>query len=327
MRKLFFAILLIATSTIPAAAKPIKVTAAPFTLSRFFPASKAYGQLEWKGGLLLQSSSNSFGGFSGIALDAKGHSFVAISDRGWWFTGTLTYKDGMLSGIGKTAISPIRTPKKSNYYRDAEAIAPWTGKGINGPLIVGFERHERISRYKYTRSRPRRIQLPKAVATGEYNGEMEAIGRFYSGPKTGWLLAISEDNLDKNGNLRAWLWKGKTIHPFSINRHSNYLITGLAVLPDGKSFVTIERSFSLPYLSGMAIRQFKTTDISPSKPLTGKLLFEGRQPSYALDNMEGIAVHRHKNGKLRLTVISDDNFKRSIQSTLIMQFEMPQAIQ
>ncbi len=327
MRKLLLALLIIIAGTITAAAKPVKVTATAFTLSRFFSSDKAYGSLVWKGGLLLQSATGRFGGFSGIALDKKGQSFVAISDRGRWFTGKLLYKNSFLSGIGNTAISRIRTPKNTNYYRDAEALAPWSRKGINGPLIIGFERRERIARYKTLSSRPKRLGLPKAVATGKYNGEMEAIGRFYSGPARGWLLAISEDNLDKNGNLKAWMWKNRTIRAFSIKRHSNYLVTGLAVMPDGKSFVTIERSFSLPYLPGMAIRQFKTADIGKSRPVAGKLLFEGRQPSYAIDNMEGIAVHRHKDGKLRLTVISDDNFKRSIQSTLIMQFEMPQAIQ
>ena len=36
--------------------------------------------------------------------------------------------------------------------------------------------------------------------------------------------------------------------------------------------------------------------------------------------MEGLAVHQTPDGETRLTMISDDNYNRWVQSTLLFQF-------
>ena len=100
------------------------------------------------------------------------------------------------------------------------------------------------------------------------------------------------------------------------------LFRSLVIAPDGKSFFTLERSFNLPNLPGFAIRRFKTKDLKGGQTIEGELLFAGRQPFFSIDNMEGIALHKTKEGKLQLTLISDDNFNRTIQSTLIFRFEL-----
>ena len=41
----------------------------------------------------------------------------------------------------------------------------------------------------------------------------------------------------------------------------------------------------------------------------------------AIDNMEGIAVHKDERGTV-VTIISDDNFNRSIQDTVMFQFRL-----
>ena len=51
-----------------------------------------------------------------------------------------------------------------------------------------------------------------------------------------------------------------------------------------------------------------------------KLLFAGRQPFYAVDNMEGIAFHR-VGGEDRISVISDDNYNPE-QRTVLYQFAL-----
>ena len=52
-----------------------------------------------------------------------------------------------------------------------------------------------------------------------------------------------------------------------------------------------------------------------------ELLFAGRFPFYAIDNMEGIAVCA-RDGETRLTVLSDNNFNTSLQRTLLLQFAL-----
>jgi len=71
---------------------------------------------------------------------------------------------------------------------------------------------------------------------------------------------------------------------------------------------------------GMALRRFRVADLKSGTPLNDELLFAGRQPFYAVDNMEGIAAHRTRSGETRITIISDDNYNRVLQATYIFQF-------
>jgi hypothetical protein len=49
--------------------------------------------------------------------------------------------------------------------------------------------------------------------------------------------------------------------------------------------------------------------------------------SHEIDNMEALAVHKDQNGDTVLTIISDDNFNRSLQRTLLLQFTLPRPAQ
>lgn len=326
----------IALTTNQAIARQIQVSSKINRLSTFRPWRTIYGKLRFKGGISVASNAEGFGGLSGIVLSKDGSKFIAISDRGWWVKGTLkTDRAQNLSGIKDVSIKRLKIWRKSrqndNHWLDSEALAPWDSSGTNGNLLVGFERRERILLYKNQSgsfpTTPRQIKTPKAIATGPFNGELESIGRFYAGPKKKWLIAISEENLDSKGNIRGWIWQNKKngaarAITFSIKRLTDHAITDLAVAPDGRSFFILERSFSLSKLPGFAIRQFKTTNLKPGNTLKGDLLFSGRQPFFAIDNMEGLAVHQTEKAAIQLTIISDDNFNRSLQRTLIYRFEL-----
>lgn len=91
-----------------------------------------------------------------------------------------------------------------------------------------------------------------------------------------------------------------------------------AVLADG-TVLTLERSYSRTTLPGMAIRRFAAKDIASGAAIEPELLFEGRFGFYRIDNMEGIAVCE-RSGETRITVLSDNNFNTSLQSTLLLQF-------
>ncbi len=57
--------------------------------------------------------------------------------------------------------------------------------------------------------------------------------------------------------------------------------------------------------------------------LDGRVLVEAIAPAQLVDNMEGLSAHRAKNGDLIFTLISDDNYNRSLQRTLLLQFAWP----
>jgi len=285
--------------------------------------------LTFLGGLTLTSDNEHFGGFSGLEVSRDGKRFISVSDRGHWLTGDLVYEGGRLKGISNPRLAPILNRKGTIGDRksgqDAEAVAAWNSKGLEGKVIVGFERRERVERFNIAKhgfkAKAKRIKSPKALSQGQRNGELEALGRFSDGPLKGWLIAISERNHAKDDSLRGWLWrKGKT-REFHIPRHEDYLVTGLAILPGGREIITVERSFKPPVLVGMTLRRFSIEDLQRPNTGPGKHVFSGKLTSYQIDNMEGIAAHQDDRGTV-ITLISDDNFNRSVQSTVMFQFRL-----
>ena len=104
---------------------------------------------------------------------------------------------------------------------------------------------------------------------------------------------------------------------FTIARYDEYRVTDLAV--DGDSVLTLERRFSTDSLPGMAIRRFAIADIAKGGTVMPELLFEATAPLYVIDNMEAIAICT-RDGETRVTLMSDDNFNSSVQSTIMLQF-------
>jgi len=285
--------------------------------------------LTFLGGIVLKHDDETFGGFSGLDVSPDGKSFITVSDRGYWLRGDFVYRDGRLAGVGNVEMAPIRNKAGKIDERksrsDAEAVAAWSAQGIGHKVIVGFERRERVEQFdlgKHGLDAPAEpVRLPKAAGEGESNGELEALGRFHEGPLRGWLVAISERNETADGELRGWLWRKGATHEFHIARYEDYRITGLAILPGGEEIITVERSFTPPISVGMAMRRFKVTDLEKQKTGAGRLVFEGKIPAWKIDNMEGIAAHADERGTV-ITVISDDNFNRSIQDTVMFQFRL-----
>lgn len=287
-----------------------------------------FGGLEWRGGIELASDDERFGGLSSLELSQDGTGLLAVSDRGFWFKADLTYTDGHLSGLGNAVMAPILAangkPNKGKVRSDAEALAGWEPGRIDGKVIVGFESRARAGLFDLGKNgfkaRFRDLKLPREAVKGPPNQELEAIGRFTSGPFAGSILAISELNKDENGDIRAFLWGGKKAFNFSIKQFEDYAITDLAILPDG-DILTVERSFGASVLPGMAIRRIKTEDIVANGAVSPSLVFSGRMPFYRIDNMEGIAVSS-LNGETRVTVVSDNNYRPEYQRTLLLQFAL-----
>jgi len=307
----------------------LTVRTTPVKSFNLFSQLVTFGGLEWRGGIELASDDERFGGLSSLELTEDGTDLLAVSDRGFWFKADLIYTDGHLSGLGNAVMAsilgPDGKPYKGKVRNDAEALAGWEPGRIDGKVIVGFESRARAGIYDLGKdgfkARFRDLKLPKDVAMGPPNKELEAIGRFTSGPLAGSILAISELNKDENGDIRAWVWGGgRKAFDFAIKKFEDYAITDLAILPDG-DILTVERSFGASVLPGMAIRRIKTEDIVANGAVSPSLVFSGRMPFYRIDNMEGIAVSK-LNGETRVTVLSDNNYRPEFQRTLLLQFAL-----
>jgi hypothetical protein len=106
-----------AAQTSPSVASPFAIEVSSEPITSFDvrdPSHRQFGLLEFRGGLVLRSSSKNFGGISAIRLAADGAHFIAVSDKGWWFRGRLLYEGTRPSGIADAEMAP---PTGSHWLR------------------------------------------------------------------------------------------------------------------------------------------------------------------------------------------------------------------
>jgi hypothetical protein len=326
-RRAFFSALAAVIVVEPAFADRIEVASKSVGSFSMLPLVNRFGPFEWRGGLELTSTDKRFGGFSSLALSRDGSRLLAVSDRGFWLRAQLAYEADYLIALTSAELAPMLDaagkPVKGKARNDAEALAAWEPGKIDGRVIVGFETRTRAGTYDLAArglTAPfTNIPLPPAIAKGPGNKELESLVRFSAGPLKGRVLAISEENLDGNGDIRGWVL-GSSAFAFAIKRHEDFAITDAASLPNG-DLVTVERSFTPGELPGMAMRRIAAAAIAANARVAPALLLQARAPFNPIDNMEGIAVSETA-GETRVTLISDDNYNRRLQRTLLLQFAL-----
>jgi hypothetical protein len=282
-----------------------------------------FGALEFRSGLILTSRFRGFGGLSGLRLDAKGERFIAISDKGGWFTGRIAYKGREMTGLDDVEAAPMLGPDgkpiTARGWFDTEALA------LDGSLVyVGIERVNQILRFDFakgfTRALGEPLQLPIGARKLPYNKGIEALVMVPKGqPMAGTLIAISERGLDAQGNITAFLIGGKTPGPFSVRRSENFDVSDAVLLPSG-DLLLLERKFSWLGGIGIQIRRIPLASVGLGAVVDGPSIFSADLGN-EVDNLEGIDAHVTSEGDTVLTLVSDDNFSL-IQRNLLLQFTL-----
>src|SRR5215510_12146407 len=166
----------VATSAAPPVA--IEVRTEPITAFDIRDSShRQFGLLEFRGGLVLRSSYEHFGGISAIRVAADGAQFIALTDKGWWFRGRILYEGTRPSAIADAEMAPILgadgRPLGDRGWYDTESIAE-----DGGTLYVGIERVHQIVRFNYGKegllARGRPIALPQGLRSLPPNRGIEA---------------------------------------------------------------------------------------------------------------------------------------------------------
>jgi hypothetical protein len=305
----------------------ITVSARPISFASAEPEKRDFGALTFLGGLVLSSSSEYFGGYSGLVLDAKGERFLTISDSGSWLSGKLDTKGGAPSGISEARIGPIRArdgkPLKRGE-RDAEAMVGLKPGAVEGRYFISFERRHRIEEYAFEKgemSKPLGARpLPDQLRKMRSNGGLEAFTVLRGGPQAGAMIVFAEKLLTDDGRHTGALAKGGKSQPVFMKRHGEFDITDMQSLSDG-SLVVLERSFNPALLRvGARLRLIRAADVKPGATLDGELLLEAG-PGNEIDNFEGLAVTETDKRETIITILSDDNFS-FLQRTLLMQFKL-----
>jgi hypothetical protein len=303
----------------------VEVNARP--IPNFEPRDRTrtrFGSLDYRSGLVLTSSYRGFGGLSGIRLDAKGERFLAISDQGGWFTGSIRYSGGKMIGLDDVEASPMlnsegRPITEKRFWYDTESLAR------DGNVVyVGLERVNQVLRFDFakggTRARGEVLPTPPAVRKLPSNKGLEAMVVVPKGqPLAGSLIAFSERGLDADGNLVAFLIGAPSPGQFSVRRTEKFDISDAVLLPSGELLI-LERKFSWFTGINIRIRSIPLKSIAPNALVDGPALFAA-DLGHEVDNMEGIDAHVTPEGETVLTLVSDDNFSM-LQRTLLLQFTL-----
>ncbi len=282
-----------------------------------------FGELEFRGGLILTSPYRHFGGISSIRVSPDGGNLIALSDKGYWLRAGIAYRDGRPIGITDAEMAPILGPdgrplSRRGWY-DTESLAE-----DGGTLYVGIERVHQIVRFDYAKdglaARGIPIAVPPGVRTLPANKGLECLVVPSKGqPLAGTLIAISERGLDAQGNILGFLIGGASAGTFTVRRSDDFDVSDCATTPRGDLLI-LERRFSWALGVAMRIRRLALSQVKPGAHLDGPGLIVADM-SFQIDNMEGLAVHRAATGELVLTLISDDNFS-PIQRNILLQFTL-----
>jgi len=298
-----------------ARADAIDVKATPVPLNADDPGHTTVGKLAYRGGLVLTSSEPRFGGFSALGVSPDGARLLAISDKAKRLFMRPAYDEqGNLVGVTDTQmdnlVAPSGRPLILSDETDAEAMAP----GVDGSILVAFERDHRIWRYPPDGGPPEPIPPPDELKFAPANGGIEGLALL----KDGRLFALTEE-FAKGGRTVGWVSSEDGWSVLTYAAVDGFKPTDATTLPDG-DVVVLERYFTLRGSGAARLKRVKGNTIAPGAHLEGTLIAELRPP-LTVDNMEGIATRRTDDGRTLLYLISDDNFSR-LQRTLLMMFEL-----
>ncbi len=284
------------------------------------PARRRFGDLEFRGGLILTCPSPSFGGLSALRIEPDGSSFIALSDHGSWLSGRIIYEGNRPAAIADAVIAPVlHAGGKPSGRLDTESLTK--DRAI---LYVGVERLHQILRFEYGKKGFQAIGKPIAVPPGikdlPNNQGLEALVFV---PKSfalrGTLIALSECGLNEAGEIKAFLIGGPSPGDFRVKRTGGYDISDAALLPGGDLLI-LERRYSLAAGIAIRMRRIPLAAIKPGAAADGRVIFEA-DARFAIDNAEALSVHRTPAGDIVLTLLTDNNFS-PLQQTLLLQFTM-----
>lgn len=267
------------------------------TLSQTFVAS-----YDWS------ENDPAFGGLSAIEVDADGLGFTALSDHGTLYTGRLQRgADGHIQSIADVAAHALRGPDGQpldGAHDDCEGLA----LGENGAIFISQEGPARVLRYDGPDAPAELMPQPRAFKALQNNAALEALAIDAAGAL--YTLPERSGALDRPFPVYRFA-NGAWTQPFDIPRKGAYLPTAADFGPDGRLYI-LERSFQ--GLLGFQSRVRRFT-LSGGTADTGETVLETYLGQHG--NLEGMSVWRDAMGNLRLTMVSDDNFKFFLRTSLV----------
>ncbi|MEQ8709172.1 MAG: esterase-like activity of phytase family protein [Rhodospirillales bacterium] len=305
---------LITLTASPSVADPLELKVTPVPLFRDDLTRAELGRLVWRGGLDLTSADRRFGGLSALAIRPDGKEITAFSDHGFWVVMTPDYRDGKLVGISGAELGVLAgedgRPLEQSAQRDAESVAV----GVDGAMIIAFERNHRLWAYPPGEVLPSVILSPDEVADAPSNGGIEALTLLQNGK----LFAVTED-FGRGDSVVGWISDRKGWDVVTVRTSGTFKPTGAATLSGG-DVLLLERRFGLRGGIGSRIRRLSQDSIRAGAVIDGPEIAR-LDAGATFDNMEGIGTWMTEDGRQMVYLVSDDNYS-ALQRTYLMLFEL-----
>ena len=264
---------------------------------------------------VLRSDNPALGGLSGIEVGEDGLHFTALSDRTHFVSGTFRRDDQghiaevtfgpmpVLRGKGPNPLAPGRNDS------EGLAVAP------DGTIFVSLEGVPRVLRYRRLDGPAENLPSPPDFARMSKNGALEALavdaaGRLYTLPEeTG------------SGGFPVFRFAGnRWSQIFDLPRDGAFLPVGADFGPDGRLYI-LERQFHGIAGFSSRVRALTLTDAGELAAIETVM----QSPTGLHDNLEGISVWADAQGRLRLTMVADDNFMPWQRSEIVEYTVAPAA--
>ncbi|MYM55527.1 esterase-like activity of phytase family protein [Thalassovita mangrovi] len=255
-----------------------------------------------------------FGGISALELGPDGSSFFAVTDRTLLLQGRLQRGDsGEVTGVTLTGSHELLTPAGkplTGWRRDSEGLA-LRGDGL---LYVSFEAGAKVWAYPDPQGPATRLPDHPDFNDMPGNAALEALAI----DARGHLYTVPEAPLRRSEDLPLYRYDGTEWRIVQhITPSDRFAPVGADFGPDGL-FYLLERNFGgIGFRS--RVRRFDLADFDPK----GEVLFTSALGQH--DNLEGLSVWRDGTGQIRLTMVSDDNFK-FFQRTEIVEYALTETL-
>lgn len=254
-----------------------------------------------------------FGGFSGLEVSADGNTFISITDNGGIIEGRFDRSGGMISGVRAGRLHALKNTE-GGHLRKSRTDSEGLAVRHDGRIFVSFEAIHRVWTYANPTSRAAWLPRDPAFKALQNNSSLEALAI----DENGALYTLPERSGQMPRPFPVYrFYGGKWTQPFSIPRRGAFLVVGADFGPDGR-FYLLERHFSGIFGFQTRVRSFL---IAGNRIGDERAVLETSTGTH--DNLEGIAVWRDATGVIRLTMISDDNF-RVFQVTEFVEYRLKQ---
>lgn len=329
------------------APEKLEITATSVPLAGLNPMQKKVGELTFVGGFSLTSPDARFGGLSGLDILDDGN-LLAVSDQG-----DFVWIDLAANGVTPTAARIASMRDASGAVIRGKADGDAEGLAVNGGVaLVSFERNDRVLAYDLgkcgaaARGAPivyggfgwpmRSAYSSAGIDVGENSGpEPLAVTRDW------FLLSGIESLAGDEGPLSIRPIEAGPDYNLRIGKGSPAFV-GADILQDGDDLrvFSLHRSTERALNATIIVNETRFERYLDQAKLPARVISEIDERSHdrfeakstrrlaqmgvlvTIDNFEGIAAKRLSDGRVRIYLISDNNFSAS-QRTLLMVYDLP----